>query len=202
MPRCKIAILARLEIMPLADGEFVSDYPDDSYSASHDKHFFDTFTLILGGLVAFAFGLYVLARIIGANTQEQNVLQDPAHIEAAVARIRPAALLAVSGRDNSAVEAAAPAPAAAAAPAAVVAGDAVYNMACVACHGQGIGGAPLFGNKEAWAPRIAQGNALLNERALKGYQGKAGLMPAKGGRVDLADEAIINAVDYMVSAVK
>jgi len=179
----------------------VSD-SSDHYSASHDKHFFDTFMLVLGGLVLFAFCLYILARVIGANTQEQYVLNDPAYTEAAAERIKPVQLLAVSGQDNSAVEAATPAPAAPAVPAAVQAGDAVYNMACVACHGQGIGGAPIFGNKAAWAPRIAQGIATLNEHALKGYQGKAGLMPAKGGRVDLADESIVNAVEYMVNAAK
>lgn len=172
------------------------------YSASHDKHFFDTFMLVIGGLVLFAFCLYVLARVIASNTQEQYVLNDPAYREAAAERIKPVELLAVSGRDNSAVEAATPAPAAPAAPAAVMAGDAVYNMACVACHGQGIGGAPIFGNKAAWADRLGQGIATLNEHAIKGYQGKAGLMPAKGGRVDLADESIVNAVEYMVNAAK
>ncbi len=174
----------------------------DQYSASHDKHFFDTFMLVIGGLVFFAFCLYILARVIASNTQEQYALNDPSFTHAEDERIKPVELLAVSGRDNSAVEAATPAPAAPAAPAAVQAGDAVYNMACVACHGMGIGGAPIFGNQAAWAPRIAQGLAILNDRALKGYQGKAGVMPAKGGRVDLADESIVNAVGYMVNAAK
>ena len=174
----------------------------DQYSASHDKHFFDTFMLVIGGLVFFAFCLYILARVIASNTQEQYALNDPSFTHAEDERIKPVELLAVSGRDNSAVEAATPAPTAPAAPAAVQAGDAVYNMACVACHGMGIGGAPIFGNQAAWAPRIAQGLAILTDRALKGYQGKAGLMPAKGGRVDLADESIVNAVGYMVNAAK
>lgn len=180
----------------------MSDSHESHYSASHDKHFFDTFMLVIGGLVLFAFCLYILARVIASNTQEQYVLADPLHVAASDDHIKPVALLAVSGQDNTAVEAATPAPAAPAAPAAVMTGEAVYNMACVACHGQGIAGAPIFGNKEAWAPRIAQGNATLHDHALKGYQGKAGLMPAKGGRVDLADESIVNAVDYMVTAAK
>ncbi len=180
----------------------MSESRDSQYSASHDKHFFDTFMLVLGILVAVAFGLYILARVVAADTQEAHVLTDPAMMKAADERLRPVALLAVSGRDNSAVEAASPAPAAPAGPAAVMTGEAVYNMACVACHGMGIGGSPIFGNKAAWAPRIAQGEATLHEHALKGYQGKAGLMPAKGGRVDLADESIVNAVDYMVNAAR
>jgi len=37
---------------PPEAGEIVSSSRDESYSASHDKHFFDTFMLVLGGLVA------------------------------------------------------------------------------------------------------------------------------------------------------
>jgi cytochrome c5 len=81
-------------------------------------------------------------------------------------------------------------------------GETVYNQACVACHGAGIAGAPKFGDKAAWAPRIAQGMDLLHTHSLQGYQGKAGYMPPKGGRTDLSDQSVINAVDYMVAASK
>ena len=57
----------------------------------------------------------------------------------------------------------------------------------------------LFADAEAWAPRIEQGLDVLKEHAIKGYQGSAGYMPAKGGRTDLSDEEVANAVDYMVS---
>jgi len=116
------------------------------------------------------------------------------------ARIAPVANVAVAGQDNSAL-AAAPA-AAAAAPAAAVAdlpGETVYGQACIACHGAGIAGAPKFGDKAAWAPRIAQGPDTLHKHALEGFQGKNGLMPPKGGRTDLSDQSVINAVDYMVA---
>ena len=75
----------------------------------------------------------------------------------------------------------------------------MYNSACLACHGAGIGGAPVLGNAEVWAPRIAPGLDVLKEHANKGYQGSAGYMPAMGGRSDLSDEEVANAVDYMVS---
>ena len=35
-------------------------------------------------------------------------------------------------------------------------GKKVYDSGCVACHGAGIAGAPKFGDKAAWAPRIAR----------------------------------------------
>jgi hypothetical protein len=54
----------------------------------------------------------------------------------------------------------------------------------------------------AWAPRIAAGADTLHKHALAGFQGKNGYMPPKGGRTDLSDQSIINAVDYMVSQSK
>ena len=99
-----------------------------------------------------------------------------------------------------------PAPAAAAPGATTAAADsgagkALYSTTCVACHGAGIAGAPRFGDKAAWAPRIAQGSAVLYEHALKGYQGKAGVMPPKGGS-SAPDSDVKSAVDYMSAAAK
>ena len=79
------------------------------------------------------------------------------------------------------------------------AGQQTYQQACFACHGTGVAGAPKIGDKAAWAPRIAQGNATLYEHALKGFKGNTGVMPAKGGRVDLSDDVVKAAVDYMVA---
>jgi cytochrome c5 len=101
----------------------------------------------------------------------------------------------------------APSPAPSAAPAATTAavdsgaGKALYSAACVACHGAGIAGAPKFGDKAAWAPRLAQGSAVLYEHALKGFQGKAGVMPPKGGS-SAPDGDVKSAVDYMMAAAK
>ena len=168
-------------------------------SAEHDRKFFDTFMLVLGILIFIAVGLYVLSRMIAARTQEQHVLIDPAMKAAVAERIAPVAKVAISGKDNSAL---APAQPAAAAPAADLGGEEVYNMACVACHGAGVAGAPKMGDKGAWAARIAQGMDTLNEHAIKGFQGQTGFMPAKGGRTDLSDKSIINAVEHMVAGSK
>jgi cytochrome c5 len=100
---------------------------------------------------------------------------------------------------------AAAAPAAAATPATAAAdsgaGKALYSATCVACHGAGVAGAPKFGDKAAWAPRIAQGVNVLHDHAIKGYQGKAGMMPPKGGS-SAPDADVKSAVDYMVAAAK
>ena len=95
------------------------------------------------------------------------------------------------------------APVAAAAPATAVKldGKKVFDGACVACHGAGIAGAPKVGDKGNWASRIKQGESVLYEHAIKGFQGKAGVMPAKGGAT-ASDDEVKAAVDYMVSASK
>jgi cytochrome c5 len=81
-------------------------------------------------------------------------------------------------------------------------GEALFQQTCSACHGAGIAGAPKAGDKAAWAPRIAKGTATLYDHALHGFQGTAGVMPAKGGRTDAPDDLVKQAVDYMVGLAK
>jgi cytochrome c5 len=172
-------------------------------SAEHDRKFFDTFMLVLGILLGITIALIILARIIAANSTAAVKAEDPVLQQEVAARIAPVAKVAVAGQDNSALapEAAAPAaPAVAAVAAEDLPGETVYNQACVACHGAGIAGAPKLGDQAAWATRIAQGADTLHTHALQGFQGKGGYMPPKGGRTDLSDQSVINAVDYIVAA--
>ena len=77
-------------------------------------------------------------------------------------------------------------------------GKAVYSRACIACHQAGVAGSPKFGDKAAWAPRIAGGMDTLYTSSLKGK----GAMPPKGGQTALSDTEIKAAVDYMVAESK
>jgi cytochrome c5 len=170
-----------------------------SNDQAHDKQFFDTFMLVLGLLIGVAIALIFVSRAIAATTQHVVVAEDKAVIAAANERLSPAGKVAVSGEDNSALEAPAAATQAAAAD---LTGEEAYTMACAACHGAGIAGAPKMGDKAAWAPRIAQGMPTLYKHAIAGFQGKTGFMPAKGGRSDFSDKSVTNAVDHMVAASK
>src|SRR5690349_11582158 len=134
-------------------------------TSSHDKHFFDTFMLVLGILVGVAVVLIFLSRAIAAQTQNQYVLEDAKLQQAKLDRIAPVGKVAVSGADNSALE---PPKESKVAAVQDLAGEQVFNMACKACHGEGVAGAPKFGDKAAWAPRIAQGMPVLFDHALKG----------------------------------
>jgi cytochrome c5 len=93
--------------------------------------------------------------------------------------------------------AASAAPAKAVPAAASDAGKKLYDTACMACHAAGIAGSPKFGDKAAWAPRIATGMDALYTSVIKGK----GAMPPKGGSAASEDE-IKAAVQYMVAAAK
>lgn len=78
------------------------------------------------------------------------------------------------------------------------AGEKLFGSVCTTCHTAGLMGAPKLGDKAAWAPRIAQGKETLYKHAIGGFQGKAGMMPPKGGS-QASDDEVKAAVDYMVS---
>lgn len=169
---------------------------------SHDKQFMDLFTLIIGILVAIAVGLGILAVFVGSKTQYEAVRDNPQYQQQVDEHLKPFGVVAVTGEAPPAGEAA-PAAAAAAAPAAApLAGPDVFKTACIACHGAGIAGAPKMGDKAAWGPRIAQGLDTLKKHAIGGYQGKTGVMPPKGGYMNLSDAEIEAGVEYMVSQSK
>ena len=125
------------------------------------------------------------------------------------AKFKEPAAPAPMAKPAEAMTAAAPAaaavvipPPAAAAPvtaaAAGVAGKALYDQACTVCHAAGVANAPKFGDKAAWAPRIATGIDALTQSAIKGK----GAMPPKGTAMAASDADLKAAVTYMVGAAK
>ena len=173
---------------------------------------------VMVGAVALILGVIMLAHFAIGNYVVGNSVDKVNSPEAIALRIAPVTVLAVDASKNAApalVQAAATSVAAAApvvamaipapaSPGAATAGggEGVYKSACIACHGAGIAGAPKAGDKAAWSPRVAQGKPTLYEHAIRGYQGKAGVMPAKGGNTALADGDVKSAVDYMISLAK
>jgi cytochrome c5 len=168
--------------------------------SKHDSHFFNIFSVVLGILVAITLGIFVYAKLLGGERGEQQASVDPLRQPAIAERVRPVGQVAVAGQDNSALTVDPPPGAAPAVALALPAnGEETYKAICSACHEAGIGGAPKAGDKAAWAPRVAQGKAVLYKHAIEGFQGKAGLMPAKGGRADLTDELVQQAVDHLTA---
>ncbi len=171
--------------------------------SKQDTHFFNTFSLVIGILVVVVLALFALARSVASETQEKQMLVESHYLKSVSDRVQPFARVAVAGQDNSALKIEATNPAGAtAALAPPKTGDDLYEQACKACHGPGIGGAPKAGDVAAWSPRIAKGKDILYDHALHGFTGTAGMMPAKGGRVDVSDDIVKQAVDHIVGMAK
>jgi cytochrome c5 len=172
--------------------------------AKPDRHFINVFSAVIGVLVAIALVLIGISRLVDSGPKGARDTGDPLMQASAHERIKPVGQVAVAGQDNSGLairQTAVPVAGGTAAPTAAVPtdGKSVFDVACSACHGTGIAGAPRIGDAAAWAPRIAQGMATLEKHAIEGYQGSAGVMPAKGGRTDLPDDAVRAAVEYLTA---
>ncbi|MGO3045972.1 MAG: c-type cytochrome [Psychrobacter celer] len=76
------------------------------------------------------------------------------------------------------------------------AGAKLYESNCKVCHEAGLLDAPKYGDKAAWAPRLAKGIETLHMHSAQGFN----KMPAQA--TDKVSEAeVYAAVDYMVAAV-
>lgn len=156
----------------------------------------DKFNRWFAGMILAMIALTALLMVLaGVNANEVNEsLRAENEIEntkSIAERIAPVGKLAVG---TSAVVPAANAQS--------LAGDVVYNQACVVCHGAGVAGAPIVGDIGEWSARIATGAETLYANAINGYSGNSGYMPAKGGNASLSDTNVKAAVDYMIKSSK
>jgi len=164
---------------------------------------------VLLAAVATVVGIILLAQFAIGSYGTRSLKDDPLMRPERVAeRIAPVAKLAIdpnapvvpaSSAAPATATVAVPPPAAPQKSAAAAGNDLgkkTFDSVCTACHTAGVAGAPKFGDKAAWAPRIAQGKNTLYNAALHGLRA----MPAKGGNPSLSDEQVKAAVDYMVAA--
>jgi len=173
----------------------------------NDRAFLKSFAGLIVALVALTVVLFVVAQIIGGKPSK--TIESTADAKAVAERIKPVGELTVgvaqaaklaTASSNAVMDAIIPS--ANAAGADDNKGKKLYDASCMACHAAGVAGAPKLGDKAAWAARIAQGADTLHTHAIKGFQGKAGMMPPKGGNMGAKDEDVKAAVDYMVSQSK
>lgn len=121
--------------------------------------------------------------------------ESPGNPAAVAARVAPLGTV-----NTGAATPAAPTPAAGGTAAAATdePGAATYNRLCHACHATGAAGAPLFGNRAAWEPRIAQGMDTLLQTVINGK----GAMPPRGTCGDCSDDDLRAVIEYMISKVQ
>ncbi len=169
-----------------------------------EKSYANNLTIILvvsALLMVFTFALVIHHRDIPNQIEKDRATLLGARSTSADDRIKPVGQVKVESAEAKQAPAKAPevaAKAAEAAPAQVRDGQQVYQAACGVCHQAGVAGAPKFGDKAAWAPRIELGIDTLYTSSLKGK----GAMPPKGGQTALSDAEIKAAVDYIVAQSK
>ncbi|MDD9806084.1 MAG: c-type cytochrome, partial [Gammaproteobacteria bacterium] len=145
-----------------------------------DQEFINNFSAVLAAVVAIVVFIFILA--IGLSSKDETM--DMAMEKRTKERIAP-----ISRVNVGEVAAVAMTPAADAMAEATP--EQIYQSACNACHAAGVLEAPRLEDRAAWQTRYAQGLEALYQSVINGK----GNMPAKGGRIDLSDDAIRKTVD-------
>lgn len=78
------------------------------------------------------------------------------------------------------------------------AGQTIYETSCVACHGNPAIGAPVLGDKEAWANVTTKGLEQVYHNGINGIN----TMPPRGGNIDLTDDQMKEVINYMINSSK
>ena len=151
---------------------------DNEYKGST---FWQLIIAIPGSILAFTLIIALIAKAFGVVDQPE-----PAAPAAAVAKveenIKPVAEVEVAAADAGTT--------------AEKSGEEVVKAVCSMCHAAGLMSAPKIGDKDAWAPRVAQGYDTLVKHAIEGIRN----MPAKGGNPALSDKEVAEAVKHMANA--
>ncbi len=139
--------------------------------------------LVLVVVLAFAIpvGLIALLASVISGSGEYGK-NDPAMSEEAIAkRLQPVGTVVIAEPGASGAE---------------KSGKEVYETVCSACHASGVLNAPKFGDRQAWAKLIAEGQERLTADAMKGVR----QMPPRGGNPNLTDTEFARAVAFMANA--
>lgn len=150
---------------------------DNEYKGSS---FWQLIIVIPGTILAFTLLIALIAKGFGVLN---NDVKEPAAALAQVdENIKPVAMVEVAAADSAGPTA--------------KSGEEIYNSVCMMCHQAGLMAAPVFGDKNQWKPRIAQGYDILVSHAVNGIRN----MPAKGGNASLSDDEVASAVLHMANA--
>jgi len=81
-------------------------------------------------------------------------------------------------------------------------GKEIYVAECALCHDEGEDGAPRLGKAAQWTERLSKPEEQIISRAINGYVGEDGEMPARGGTPSLTDSEVAAAVKFIIATPK
>ena len=148
-------------------------------SIEHENFIKTPKQLIIIGVLAFLVPIVIIMLLSQLMTTDKKhrAGENP---DALAARIKPVGELAIAG------------------PKVLMTGDQVFASLCTTCHTTGVANSPKVGDKAAWAPIVAKGQAQAVQAAITGTNKG---MPPRGGNPDLTDEEVAGAVVHMANAV-
>jgi cytochrome c5 len=159
--------------------------------ATKEEKVFNWFLICVGIFVGTIVSIVIFGNFVGVHEDEisqQETLDRLASLTIVAIDGEPEP---ATGIEKEVVMAAAPV---------IQSGEGIYNLVCSVCHTLGLAGAPAMGDA-SWSVRMQQGLDVIQDHFINGYQGEAGIMPAKGGRTDLTDEEILSALDHLLNLI-
>lgn len=156
-----------------------------------DRQFMTQFLAVLASLIAFAIIILVIANLLHGKDTRMSDTRVQEHV---ADRIKPIGEVYI-GEVPAGAGATAVVADAGGASAVDMTGEQVYAQVCAACHAAGVLNAPIPGDAAVWEARLANGKETLYTHSINGINA----MPAKGGRPDISDDDIIEAVDFMLA---
>lgn len=170
---------------------------------NYDLDFLKRFSMVLAFLTMVTLGLILFAHYLNGELKHEV---DPAAEQRVLNRISPVGEV-YAGATGAAAQAGAMKAAAAAAASQVayggtMDGSVIFGNLCTGCHTSGAGGAPKLDAAGIGARMAEQGMDMLVSKAISGFKGNVGVMPAKGGNPALTDDQVKATVMWMVSQSK
>lgn len=168
---------------------------------NYDLDFLKQFSMVIAFLMVVTLGLILFA---GYLHYQQPHETNPIEVKRTESLIAPAGAV-YAGASGEAAKAAADAAAKAAAASQVAYGGTmdgavIYDNLCAGCHKSGAGGAPML-VATGMGARVSKGMDTLYQHSIEGFQGSAGMMPAKGGNPALTDDQVKATVDWMLKQI-
>ncbi|WP_440996301.1 c-type cytochrome [Arhodomonas sp. SL1] len=160
-------------------------------SREEDRKFIRNFVAVIAGLVVTAIVLIIIATMLYDGDEEarrQLTAERAAKNLAPVGSVRltgdpmPQAASAGGAGEEEAADSGA----------GDRSGEEVAMQVCAACHESGTLGAPVFGDEEAWSPRVDKGLATLVDHSMNGFNN----MPPQSGSA--TEDEIRKAIVWMV----
>ncbi len=168
---------------------------------NYDLDFLKRFSMVIAFLMAVTLALILFAAYLHYR---QPHSANPIETMRTEARIAPAGGV-FAGASGEAAKAAADLAAKQAAMSQVAYGGTldgavIYDNLCAGCHKSGAGGAPML-VAAGMGARASKGTDTLYKHSIEGFQGTAGVMPAKGGNPALTDDQVKATVDWMLEQI-